>query len=153
MDNLRNLKDHFAYLNFPKDAIEWLLEAYNSIQVLDDVKDKDYDKITDESFDSMVWFLLVGCPINPFYVQHKHILVPVIANALMKWNAANAVEKKGLPSEVSFVWRAAYYDLVLCVATICHGRVNAGIMAPSIMGIYSESFEKYKQEFSETSNA
>jgi hypothetical protein len=86
-------------------------------------------------------------PANPFYKVNEPHLSPIIANALFKWQGANEAEDNYAVSEVSFVWRAAFYDVVLMVVALCHGPDKALEMAHVVMGLYGEKYADYLKEF------
>lgn len=145
MEYKESLLVHFEELELPSDAAAWLLNLWDVVQVFDDLYDRDEVGRTDIL--KTVWRVLVAMPANPFYKVNEPHLSPVIANALFKWEAANKVESDGAPTEVSFVWRAAYYDVVLMVVALCHGPDKALEMAHVVMGLYGEKYDDYRKEF------
>jgi hypothetical protein len=60
---------------------------------------------------------------------------------------AMEAEASGKADERSFVWRAAYYDVVLLAVLLCHGQAAALDMAPVVMMMYGEPFADYREEF------
>ena len=90
---------------------------------------------------------LVSMPGNPFYQAHAPALQAAVATAILKWHAANVAEAAGKADERSYIWRAAYYDVVLLVTLLCHGKEYALRMAPTIMLMYGEPFADYREEF------
>ena len=141
---IHTLKDHFInQLDLPDAAIDWLLDLWHVIQVFDDVHDGD------PAGDVMpaLWGALVSMPGNPFYQTHAPALQAAVATAILKWHAANVAEATGKADERSFVWRAAYYDVVLLVTLLCHGQANALRLAPVVMLMYGEPFADYREEF------
>lgn len=143
----RNLKEVFA---LPDDAREWLLGLWNLIQVFDDMADgvhPDRDKLDAAIYDS-----ICGLPSNAFFQQHRAFLIPLLSIAILKWKAADDVERAGNPSATAFVWRAGYYDIVLAVVQLVHGFDNAMQIGASVMQLYGESYDEYLAEW-EGSNA
>ena len=132
-------------LELPTDAIVWLLDLWHMSQVFDDVADGDEVKRAD--LDKAVWKGLVAMPSNPFYTAHMTALQPALATAILKWKASDDAERAGRADERSFVWRAAYYDIVLLVVLLVHGYDKAMEKASVVMALYGEDFAKYREEF------
>ena len=140
------LTEHFdTALELPPDAIQWLLDLWRVTQMLDDVVDN--DPIDREELNSTIFLALVGLPANPFFQAHRINLLPVLATSILKWQASNFVEQNGIADEKSFVWRSAYYDVVLMVVMLCHGVEKATNAAPYVMKMYGEVFADYVKEF------
>jgi hypothetical protein len=132
-------------LELPTDAIVWLLDLWHMSQVFDDVADGDEVKRSD--LDKAVWKGLVAMPSNPFYTAHMTALQPALATAILKWKASDDAERAGRADERSFMWRAAYYDIVLLVVLLVHGYDKAMEKASVVMALYGEDFAKYREEF------
>lgn len=138
------LKDHFDnQLGLPPAAIDWLLDLWHTIQAFDDMQDG--DPVEDAM--PALWGALVSMPGNPFYQSNATALQGAIATAILKWHAANVAEENGRADERSFMWRAAYYDVVLLVVLLCHGQAEALRLAPTVMMMYGEPFADYREEF------
>lgn len=132
-------------LELPVDAAAWLLDVWHMIQMFDDVADG--DAVARPDLNQAVWKCFVGMPSNPFYAAHADQLHPALGTAILKWQAADEAERDGRADERSFVWRAAYYDLVLLVVLLVHGYPRAIEMAGDVMALYGESFADYRKEF------
>ena len=138
------LEEHFTNtLDLPSAAVDWLLDLWQVIQVFDDAHDG--DPVGDVM--PALWASLVSMPSNPFYVANAAVLQGAVANAILKWHAANEAEDAGEADERSFVWRAAYYDVVLLVVLLCYGQTEALRLAPVVMLMYGEPFAAYREEF------
>ena len=141
---IETLEEHFVNaLELPVTAVDWLLDLWRVIQVFDDIHDG--DPVADVM--PALWAGLVTMPGNPFYQANAAALQAAVATAILKWHAANEVEDAGKADERSYVWRAAYYDVVLLVTLLCHGKEYALRMAPTIMLMYGEPFADYREEF------
>lgn len=138
----KTLRDSFAKLGLPADAIEWLMGIWEAIQAFDDIADGDPVSRPME----LPW-ALVGLPANAFFQRNQQWLLPVMAGCYLKWRAADAVERKNQPTAMSYAWRAGYYDLVLQALLITHGQKAAAELAETVMGLYGEKFEDYLGEF------
>ncbi len=141
---ISTLRDHFVnQLDLPPAAVDWLLDLWSTIQAFDDMHDG--DKVEDVM--PALWASLVSMPGNPFYQANAPALQGAVATAILKWHAANVAEASGNADEKSYVWRAAYYDVVLLAALLCHGQAVALDMAPVVMMMYGEPFADYREEF------
>ena len=141
---IETLEEHFVNaLELPDTAVDWLLDLWRVIQVFDDIHDGDL--VADVM--PALWGALVTMPGNPFYQANAAALQAAVATAILKWHAANEAEDAGKADERSYVWRAAYYDVVLLVTLLCHGKEYALRMAPTIMLMYGEPFADYREEF------
>ena len=132
-------------LSLPADAVEWLCDLYNVTQVFDDFADG--DPVERGDLNRALYSVLVGMQLNPFYEMSRSSLRPVLALFIMKWQASDQAERGGNANEVSFVWRAGFYDVVMTVFLICHGREATEANAELIMSLYGEKFEDYRKEF------
>ena len=133
------------WLELPATAVQWLLDLWHVIQTLDDVADG--DAIERPALDRAIFAALVGMPANPFFQTYSVNLLPVMANAVLKWKASDDAEKEGNADEKSFVWRASFYDVVLAVVMLCHGPLTSMNAAKHVMALYGESFDDYRKEF------
>jgi hypothetical protein len=136
-----DLSAHFTTLGLPDAPKAWLLDLWGLIQVLDDVADG--DPVDKASASSAVKAIFLTMPLNDFYRQYTAVLQPILWLQVMKWEAANEVEAKGLASEKSYMWRAGYYDVVLMVCHLC-GVPNVG---HACMEMYGETFAEYMEGF------
>jgi hypothetical protein len=141
--NLKNLFD--SALELHADASTWLLDLWAVIQVFDDVADG--DDVARKDLHDAVWRSLINMPTNPFFIANSGNLLPVLANAFLKWVASDDAERAGQADEKSFVWRAAYYDVVLMVVLLAQGKDAALAKAATVMALYGENFSDYRKEF------
>ena len=132
-------------LLLPAPVVEWLVMVYDAIQVFDDVADG--DTVERKDLNATIWNTLVGMNQNQFFITHSHHLVPLLATAIMKWQASDHAERAGNADARSFVWRAGYYDLILMAVSLTHGAGFATNNAHLVMELYGEKFEDYMKEF------
>ena len=144
-DSLRTL--FIDVLGLPPDATEWLLDLWAVIQVFDDVADG--DNVARKALHDAVWRSLIHMPANPFFAANSGNLLPILANAFLKWVASDDAERAGQVDERSFIWRASYYDVVLMVVLLAQGKDAALAKAATVMSLYGENFDAYKKEFSD----
>lgn len=130
-------------MGIPDDACDWLLEVWDTISGLDDAADGD----AVENPERMVYSALVGLQVNAFFVANASVLRPIVALAILKWRAANDAEKNERADAQSYMWRAAFYDLVLMVSLIVHGPDKAMNGAETVLRLYGEALDEYLAEF------
>ncbi|MCP4262914.1 MAG: hypothetical protein GY774_36200 [Planctomycetes bacterium] len=142
---MKSLEDNYKAMGFPESAIEWLIMIWRIAQFFDDVADGDPVERLD--LNAVLWDCLIGMNQNTFYQNHIPTLCPLVANAILKWQGSDNMERKGGSNAVSFVWRAGYYDLVLMVYFLVHGHKKASEDADLIASLYGESYDEYLKEF------
>jgi hypothetical protein len=136
---------HFNNLKLPLHAQEWLLNFWDVIQGLDDWRDNDAVDATEKEL--VIYKVMVAMPSNPFFQQHANHLLPIVSNLVLKWIAANKLEDNKEDLHKAYMWRAAYYDLILEVVRLVHGYVEASIVSDYVAKMYGETFEDYVKEF------
>jgi len=147
-DYLRqNLSQAFA---LPDDCVAWLMDLWFVTQTLDDVVDG--DDVSRATLDRLIWHALVEMPGNVWFAANRAVLLPVLMTAILKWQASDQAERDGKADERSFVWRAAYYDVVMAAVLIVHGPKSATGVAHHVMHLYGETFADYMCEFKGQSN-
>ena len=139
----RNFVEVFA---LSAAAIDWLLMMWDISQAFDDVVDGMV--MTGRDYDALIFNSLVGIQVQPFYAEHQSILRPLVALCILKWKGSDIAERQGSASAKSYMWRAAYYDLVLMALNLCHGPATAMENAHRVMDLYGETFADYEKEFS-----
>lgn len=139
------LKANFEELRLPAPAVQWLLSVYDAIQTFDDFADG--DPVERPRLNALIWNTMVGLPQNPWFMAHAGTLLPVMAVQFLKWHGSDLAERAGRADEVSFVWRAGYYDLVLLCVQLAHGTQAAMDAAPNVLRLYGEKYADYREEF------
>ena len=136
---------HFDNLKLPLEAQLWLTDFWDVIQGLDDWRDN--DPVDPAEKEKVIYQVMVALPMNPFFQFHAHSLLPIMSNLVLKWIAANRLEDNKEELHKAYMWRAAYYDLVLEVVRLVHGYQDASIASEYVAKMYGESFEDYVKEF------
>ena len=145
-ERLTSLRQHLEeHFQLPASAIEWLLMMFQVTQVFDDVADG--DEVSREELNKCIWNTLVAMPLNPFFAANSTTLLPVVALSILKWQGSDAVERAGQANEMSFAWRAAFYDLCMIAVQACHGVKRATELSGDVLKLYGEDFESYRKEF------
>lgn len=137
-----NLEGQFA---LPTAAADYLCALFKTIQGLDDWVDG--DELARDDKDAAIWNAVAGLQLLPFYMQHAAMLLPLQANAFLKWKAADTAERAGQASPMAYAWRAGFYDIVLQCVLIVHGPHKAMAVAHEVMGLYGETLPDYLKEF------
>jgi hypothetical protein len=119
--------------------------VFDVFQVFDDVADGDV--VYRNDLDKCIWNTLVAMPLNPFFAANSTTLLPVVALSILKWQGSDAVERAGQANEMSFAWRAGYYDLCMIAVQACHGVKRATELSGDVLRLYGETFNDYKTEF------
>ena len=132
-------------LDLPSAAVEWLLDVWRMIQMLDDVADG--DPVSRDDLNGVIWASLVTMPANPFFLANAAALQTALAQLVLKWQASDDAERQGQADARSFVWRAGYYDLVLLVVLLTKGHADAMKAAKTVMHLYGETLHEYLKEF------
>lgn len=138
----RNLQEGFAITGKPHD---WLMSLWNAIQVFDDMADGEHPD--HENLLAAIADTLCNMPANPFFQANAQTLIPLMAVAILKWKAADDIERAKKTTEMSFAWRAGYYDIVLAVLMLVHGEQAAMDNAQHVLTLYGETFADYQKEF------
>jgi hypothetical protein len=138
----QNLEEHFQ---LPASAIEWLLMMFQVTQVFDDIADG--DEVSREELNKCIWNTLVAMPLNHFFSANSATLLPVVALSILKWQGSDAVERAGQANEMSFAWRASFYDLCMIAIQACHGVKKATELSGDVLKLYGETFSDYQKEF------
>ena len=141
----QELSIHFNNLNLPASAQQWLFDFWDVIQGLDDWRDNDSVDATEK--EKVIYQVMVAMPSNPFFQSYASHLLPIMSNLVLKWIGANKLEDNGEDLNKAYMWRAAYYDLILEVVRLVHGYVDAAKVADYVAKMYGESFEDYVKEF------
>jgi len=134
-----------APLNLPPTAQRWLLDFFNVIQGLDDWRDN--DPVEPKQKEKVIYQVMVELPQNHFFQTYSHNLLPLVSILVLKWIGANKLEDNREQLHKAYMWRAAYYDLILEVVRLVHGFDEAANAAEYVAKLYGETYEDYVREF------
>ena len=90
---------------------------------------------------------MVELPQNHFFQTYSHNLLPLVSVLILKWIGANKLEDNREQLHKAYMWRAAYYDLILEVVRLVHGFDGAAGAAEYVAKLYGETYEDYVKEF------
>ena len=134
-----------APLNLPPAAQRWLIDFFWVIQGLDDWRDD--DPVEPKQKEKVIYQVMVELPQNHFFQAHSHNLLPIVSILILKWIGANKLEDNREQLHKAYMWRAAYYDLILEVVRLVHGFDEAANAAEYVAKLYGETYEDYVKEF------
>lgn len=137
--------EHFAPLNLPEPTVRWLLDFWSVIQGLDDWRDN--DEVSPQEKEAVIYKVMFLLPNNPFFQYHSKELLPIVSNLVLRWIGANRLEDNREDLHKAYMWRAAYYDLILEVVRLVHGFEAAANASDFVARLYGETFEDYVKEF------
>lgn len=145
MTREQTLIQHFKSIGLSELGASWLLVLWEMTQTLDDIVDG--DEVTRQEKDSLIFNALILYPTHPYFIQHSANLAPVIATSIFKWQASDLAERSGTHNHYSFVWRAAFYDVILMVMCLDCGHNYAMENSHLVMQMIGETYADYQQEF------
>ena len=141
----QELVTHFNNLSLPLSAQQWLLDFWDVLQGLDDWRDN--DSVDSNEKEKVIYQVMVAMPSNLFFQQYADHLLPIMSNLVLKWIGANKLEDNKEELSKAYMWRAAYYDLILEVVYLVHGYKDAALASDYVAKMYGETFEDYVKEF------
>lgn len=128
------------------DAAAFLIDTVRTCHVWDDLIDQD-NAVSPEEISAAFFHALVGMPSNPFYAANFSYLFPLVSNAITNWFVANDMERapeNKLDTEIAFIIRSEYVNLVIETARLCGGHAWAKEVAARIRRItHFEGYDKY----------
>lgn len=118
-------------------AIEFLRLLSSATELWDDLIDGDKRPLPQE-ISQVFTDLLVGLPNNPFYMQHRQHLTPLIIQAINSWQVANVLET-GAPNEraLAYTLRNMDIQIVQAIVYIIQGPARAREIAPMLWRLFA----------------
>lgn len=109
-----------------QQAILFMQDIKFISHVWDDLVDGD-KPVSRETVSAAFEKALIGVNLNPFFVNNRAMLLPVMLNASLLWHAANDLEstRDAHALQVAHVIRCAPGDLALLCAAIIGGTAHA----------------------------
>lgn len=129
------------------NAVSFILSFFDMCEVFDDLIDKD-KPVTDEDIIRTLFTSLVDIPMNPFFVQFRQNLVPVIITGINAWLDANKLEKGSDNDKVfAYVLRDWYAELVSFVIYLTRGRHYLRTVSMDVRTFFThhETLEQYRE--------
>jgi len=109
-----------------RDAIHFMTVVSAWTHLYDDLIDKDKE-VSDDFIHKVMWDIMVGLPLNRFYVENAALLAPITATGILNWRGANDMEASGSKEElyIAHATRYSINDLALMVMTLLGGPEHA----------------------------
>lgn len=129
------------------DAIAFILMIHKIAELWDDLIDKDVD-IDADAINGAFYAALIALPRNRFYQQNFADLNPILEQAILDWQTANALELKRDADclRTAFILKCGFFGLTVMAAKIVGGPrwaidVNAELRQ------LGETWAQYTSEF------
>jgi hypothetical protein len=127
------------------DAVRFMRTILAISNTWDDLIDRDQE-MSETRINDMMWQALIELPANPFYTEHHAALHQLLAMAILNWHAANGMERNDGDTEVAYVLRSSFVDILGMVALLCGGRDFAMDMVPVIReATHHEGLVRYRE--------
>ena len=131
------------------EAEAWILDYFDVAELFDDLIDKDKEITRDRIYQAL-FECMVDMPNNPFFVEHRAVLIPILHMGINCWMDSNALEKRhaleGL--HFSYVMRAAYMAIIQTVVELVQGRDAMRDCSLEIVEFFgTETFAEYRAKF------
>lgn len=129
-------------------AVDLVLAIAEISHTWDDLIDRD-KPVDDARINRAFTLALLELPRNPFYLQHRDELLPVMTTGALNYLTANEYEKQddAEAHALAHVLRYGIADLVLFVAYLIGGQEWAQSVAPELRKLsQKDSLENYLSE-------
>jgi hypothetical protein len=133
-----------------QDAVQFVLDIAYWSHIYDDLIDRD-KPVSDETIHKVMWKVMIGLPMNPFYRLHQDMLRPLIITGIINWHAANQMEQSGCTEQlrVAHVTRHSIGDIALMAMALAGGQDHAIKNAHRCrLLMQTGSWAQYRQEHS-----
>ena len=131
-----------------QDAVRMMQVIGKWSHIYDDLIDKDKE-VTEDQINWVMWELLVGLQLNPFYTANSIILTPIVMSGILNWHAANQIEKIGDLEElrISHSIRYSICDVGMVSMILAGGLEHAKKYARVARLLFQcDTWDHYKSE-------
>lgn len=131
-------------------AINFILAFADACELFDDLIDKD-KPVEDDHVVRVLFSLITELPLNPFFDQFKHQLIPILVTGINAWLDANALEKGTDNDKVfAYVLRDWYMEFVSFVIYLVRGRAYMREVSMEVRHFFThhETLEDYREKLS-----
>lgn len=139
------MNDRFAtWFKGDPDACQFAVMLWSAAQEWDDFEDEG------KCDRALLSWLSFGKEYDPFFLQHSHILRPVMLCMYLNWTAANVLDR-GTEGDVckAYMLRAGIYSVWHVMAWITGGDEWAREVGPEIYRSYGETPKEIWKEFND----
>jgi hypothetical protein len=129
------------------NAAAFLLLFSDMCEVFDDLIDKD-KPVTDEDIIRTLFSAMVDIPMNPFFAQYRHQIVPVVITGINAWLDANKLERGSKDDQVlAYVLRDWVIELVMFVIYLTRGRSYLHSVSMDVRSYFNhhETLDQYRE--------
>jgi hypothetical protein len=133
-----------------RHAIEFILQFFDFCEVIDDLWDQDKE-VTKADLTRILFVALTGLPLNPFLVNYRSEIVPILVTGINAWLDANELEKGSDNDKVfSYVLRDWYAELIAFVIYLTRGQDYMREVSMDVRRFFThhETLEEYKADLS-----
>jgi hypothetical protein len=131
-----------------ESAVRFFLDFSHFIEIYDDLVDRD-KPISAEDINSALFAVLCYMPSNPFFLQHRLTLTPLIFTCINAWADANEFQS-GTVSEKALAYglKGNAVEVLLSIISITRGVEYMRSVSAEIRRIVMahETFEEYLEE-------
>ena len=137
------------------EAVHWLEVYLELLEFFDDLIDKDKE-IPEHVVIHHLYLSMIDYAVNPFWIQHHHILAPQIVLGFRHASLANKLERRAKGDDLvwSYIMRQTV-DMTMTVIELTRGREIANFLELDIHDwalhhpqATMESFDAYQAEHS-----
>lgn len=129
-------------------AVSFFLDLSHFVEVYDDLVDQD-KPISASDINSALFSVLCYMPSNPFFLQHRLTLTPIIFTNINAWADANEFQR-GTMSEKALAYglKGAGVEVLLSIISITRGVEYMRSISADVRRIVMahETFEEYLEE-------
>lgn len=138
-----------------RNAVELAFALARIADVWDNLIDRD-KPVGPADINQAFWIALVDIPRNPFYARHVQDLQPLIAQSIVNYQIANALQEAATNSEalnVANVLRYSVADVIVHMAFLCGGMSWAASVGPQLRMLCQKDTLKHFVEEMEAKRA
>ena len=130
------------------DAVRFFLDFSHFVEIYDDLVDQD-KPISTGDLNYALFAVLCYMPSNPFFLQHRLTLTPLIFTSINAWADANEFQH-GTMSEKALAYglKGGCVEVLLSIISITRGVEYMRSVSAEVrrMVMAHEAFEKYLEE-------
>jgi hypothetical protein len=131
-----------------ENALRFFLDLSHFVEIYDDLVDKD-KPVSARDINHALFAVLCYMPSNPFFLQHRPTLTPLIFTSINAWADANEFQS-GTMSEKALAYglKGGGVEILLSIISITRGVEYMRSISAEVRRIVMahESFEEYLEE-------
>jgi len=131
-----------------ENAVRFFLDLSHFVEIYDDLVDQD-KPISNDDINRALFAVLCYMPSNPFFLQHRLTLTPIIFTSINAWADANEFQH-GTMSEKALAYglKGGGVEVLLSIISITRGVEYMRSVSAAVRRIIMahETFEEYLEE-------